>query len=669
MIVSAALSRRAWCWRGALGLAGASLFAYCAVGVATSAADSSPAAANLRLRVDDHGASMLERKDLTREMVRGDTRRALDAARAFYVATEGSDRNSGSAAKPFRTLSKARDAVRHARESMSASGVSVAIILRGGIHRLEEPLVLDARDGGTSIRAFPGETPIISGGRVVTGWKSDVNGRWKAAVALRDFRQLYVDGRRGVRARGECPRDIARYGGTEFIDADAGFLFPEGRMAEWRNVGDLELGFFNSWSHMICRVERVTRDAHGRAVVKMRQPGFFLASRKEGVQAQSPAYIENALELLDAPGEWYYDRPAHTLYYQPREGEEMNRAVVVAPQLESLLRVEGTLDRPVRGLVLEGLTFAEGTWLGPSRSGHIDVQANFSTDAASLFSRDGWVVKQHNEYVKSPANVVLRAAEGCRFERCTFTRLGAAGLDVEHGSHNNEVTGCRFFDISGSAIQIGDVQAADHHPDNPRLVVHDNRVTNCRIHAIGTEFEDSVGVFAGYTHGTVIAHNEIHDLPYSAVSVGWGWGEEDAGGGAYAVIPFRYSTPTPAGANKIEGNLIHHVMQRRDDGGAIYMLGNQPGTVIRENYLHDCGPGNPGGIYLDEGSGFIEITRNRVHGVTTPMNYNNRAQDRIATCSEHDNFFGELTDVTPAADAIVGDAGLEPTYRQDGDRR
>lgn len=340
----------------------------------------------------------------------------------------------------------------------------------------------------------------------------------------------------------------------------------------------------------------------------------------------------------------------------------MSRVVVVAPQLESLVRMEGTLDHPVRGVVFAGITFAEATWLQPSRDGHIDVQANFTTGAANLFSRDGWVVKQHNEYLKSPANVVLRAAEGCRFEQCAFTRLGAAGLDIEYGSHDNQVNGCHFFDISGSAIQVGDVQAADHHPDDLRLVVRGNRVTNCRIHDIGTEYEDSVGVFAGYTDGTVIAHNEIHDLPYSAISVGWGWGEEDAGGGAYAVIPFRYATPTPAGSNRIERNHIHHAMRRRDDGGAIYLLGNQPGTVIRENYLHDCGPGSPGGIYLDEGSGFIEITRNRVHGVATPMNYNNRAQDRITTCFEHDNFFGEMTG-TESSNSIVRNAGLEPAYR------
>jgi hypothetical protein len=129
-------------------------------------------------------------------------------------------------------------------------------------------------------------------------------------------------------------------------------------------------------------------------------------------------------------------------------------------------------------------------------------------------------------------------------------------------------------------------------------------------------------------------------------------------------MPFRYAKPTPAGANRIERNHIHHVMLRRDDGGAVYMLGNQPGTVIRENHLHDAGPGGPGGIYLDEGSGFIEIAGNCIYRVARPFNCNNRAQERIDTCFEHDNFFDVLPESSAAAAAVARAAGPEPRYRE-----
>jgi hypothetical protein len=184
------------------------------------------------------------------------------------------------------------------------------------------------------------------------------------------------------------------------------------------------------------------------------------------------------------------------------------------------------------------------------------------------------------------------------------------------------------------------VLTEDHHPTDVRRIVKGNQVVHCEFHHIGVEYQDSVAVFGGYVNGTVIAHNEIHDLPYTGISVGWGWGEEDSGGGNYPVIPYRYTTPTPAGDNRIEFNHIHDVMLLRNDGGGIYMLSNQPGTIIRGNHIHDNSKGGgPGGIYLDEGSGFIEITGNCVYNVPTAMNYNNKAQDRKATCNEHDNFF------------------------------
>ena len=196
---------------------------------------------------------------------------------------------------------------------------------------------------------------------------------------------------------------------------------------------------------------------------------------------------------------------------------------------------------------------------------------------------------------ESPANVVCHTAKAIRFERCTFTKLGAAAIDVECGSQDNAIVGCRFFDISGSAMQIGDVLRDDHHPDDMRKIVKNNSVVNCYIHDCCLDYRDGVGVFAGYTEGTVIAHNEITAMPYSGTSMGWGWGEEDAGGGAEYYMPYKYATPTPAKDNRIEYNHIHGVMSLMDDGGGIYMLGNQPGTIIRGNHIHDNG--NPAEHY------------------------------------------------------------------------
>lgn len=567
---------------------------------------------------------------------------------SFYASPSGSDSADGAEATPFRSVTRAIEAAR--------SHAPARIILRGGTYVLDEPVVLDARDSGLTVESYPGETPILSGARRIEGWQPDAGGRWKAKAPAVDFRQLYVDGRRAVRARGNCPEGVERFGDLEYIDADAGHIFPDAAIAEWRNPADIEFHYLVVWAHMICKVESVERTGDGRARVHMQRPWFFLASKKEGVQAGLPTYIENAFELLDEPGEWYLDRREGWVYYMPREGEDLGKSIVTVPVLETLVRLDGTLDRPVEGVRFNGITFADATWLRPGREGHCDVQANFTCEPTNLYARDGFVCNVHNEQRKSPANVVLRAARNCAFEGCTFTRLGGAGLDIEHGSQGNRVDRCTFEEISGSGIQVGDVLAAAHHPTDPRLIVKDNRIENCVIQNIGIDYKGSVGIFTGYTDGTVIAHNDIHDLPYSGISAGWGWGESDAGGGAYP-IPYKYESPTPSANLRIEYNRIHRVMLEMSDGGGIYTLSNMPGTVIRGNYLYDNGPGITGGIYLDEGSGYIEVTGNLVHGCATAMNYNNRRQDRINTCNEHDNFFDKEPGADAATQQIANESG------------
>ena len=371
-------------------------------------------------------------------------------------------------------------------------------------------------------------------------------------------------------------------------------------------------------------------------------------------------YVENALELLDEPGEWYLDRPAKTVYYMPRPGEDMAKVEVLAPAVEKLVELRGRSISPWSTSVSRASPFATAVGCGRARSDTATCRPiSLSTPIARTRSRrPGGFENVHSENLKSPANVVCHAAKSIRFDRCTFNQLGGAGLDIEFGSQDNVVSGCHFYDISGSAVQIGDVLKDDHHPDDPRKIVKNNSVVNCYIHDCAVDYLGGVGVFGGYTEGTVIAHNEICRMPYSGMSLGWGWGEEDAGGGGYQQ-PFFYDKPTPAKNNRIECNHIHYVMQPMQDGGAIYTLGNQPGTVIRGNHVHDNVWG-PGGIYLDEGSGFIEITGNLVYNVGTPMTYNNGNQNRRATCKEHDNFFG----VNPKeAKPISEKAGLEAEYR------
>jgi hypothetical protein len=581
----------------------------------------------------------------------------------FHVAPGGNDSNAGTQEKPFATIEKAKQAVRAINANMTGD---IVVILHGGTYVIDQTLGFDAADSGTGghnviYRAAPNEAPVISGGKPVVGWTAGEKGRWKAAAPVDDFRQLYVAGKRATRARGATPAGLELAGDDGYTTTAAG-------MADWKNVGDVEFCYSFQWAHTRCKVQGIKREGD-KAVITMLQPHFTHAKTKEGVNVTAPQqmHIENALELLDEPGEWYLDRKGKTVYYMPRPGEDMAKVEVIVPAVEKLVELRGTLDQPVHNIQFAGIVFEHGSWLLPNAIGFVDVQANFLLNWKNPMKREGGLTAVHNEHIKSPSNIVCHAAKSIRFERCTFTKLGSGGIDLEFGAQDNTIVGCRFFDISGSAVQVGDVLKDDHHPDDPQKIVKNNAVVNNVIRDVAVEYRGGVGVCAGYTEGTVIAHNEMTDLPYSAVSVGWGWGEEDAGGGAENYyMPYKYATPTPAKNNHIDHNHIHGVMMASDDGGAIYTLGNMPGSTIRGNHVHDNGHldksrGGPGGIYLDEGSGFIEVAGNLVYNViNTSINYNNLNQDRKATCNEHDNMLGGKPEESKA---IVEKAGLEPDFR------
>jgi hypothetical protein len=605
---------------------------------------------------------------------------SAEVQQTFHVSLGGSDDNPGTKAEPFASIEKARDAVRQINGNMTGD---IVVVLKGGTYNLSETVRFDAQDSGTGghnviYKAREGEEVTLSGGKVITGWQSDVDGRWKVPCG-EHFRQLYIDDKRAVRAMSSEVKiekkvhwydtSVADVPGMELF-GENGYRTTDVAMADWRNPGDIEFCYYVAWCHTRCKVESIVRDG-SHAVVRMVQPQFMLARCKGGAQVKLPNYVENALELLDEPGEWYLDRSDKMLYYKPLPGEKMDEVEAVAPLLEKLVVFHGLLDKPVGHIQFHGITFAHATWLRPSRIGLVDVQATFVQHTLNRIDRPGLdhpdtVNNAHNEDLKSPANIVCRTGKHIRFERCTFAHLGGAGLDLEYGSSDNVVSGCRFHDISGTAIQVGGIERSDHHPGDKRTTVRNNHILNNLIENCAVEYRGGLGVFVGYTDATVIAHNEIRNMPYSGVSVGWGWGEEDAGGGqADYYQPYLYNTPSAARNNRIEYNHIHRVMKLQQDGSGIYTLGNMAGTIIRGNHIHD-NRGIPGGVYLDQGSGFIEVTGNVIYNVFRPMNYNNKAQNRIATCKEHDNWFvdkGDKLEIDLEIRQVIDSAGLTSEYR------
>ena len=171
------------------------------------------------------------------------------------------------------------------------------------------------------------------------------------------------------------------------------------------------------------------------------------------------------------------------------------------------------------------------------------------------------------------------------------------------GVHDSVLVSNTFQNISATGISVG--MDLDQHPTDPSQVCRNNLIKNNFITNVGRDYHSSVGIFAGYTEALTIENNELAEMPYTGISVGWGWTLET----------------TPLKNNLIKRNRIHDVMNLLADGAGIYTLSKQPGTTIVENYVFDiarspwAGDFPISGIYLDEGSSLITVTDNLLENV------------------------------------------------------
>jgi Concanavalin A-like lectin/glucanases superfamily/GH141 insertion domain/Right handed beta helix region len=544
----------------------------------------------------------------------------------FVVGLNGRDTNPGTEKQPFATITRAQQAVRQ----MIAPGLKddVTVLIRRGTYALAEPLAFGPEDGGTAEHAvtYLGEAnpalisggrmlgdatpPVrISGGRKITGWKRGEGNLWATVVpgveeGTWTFRELFVNNVRAIRAR--MPNVDADPPGLQLAGAELSadstvyrLVFQPGIVKPWRNLSDVEVNVFGEWETMRKRLQSV--DAAANAIV-LQPPHVPLAGHPwNRPTAGKWCVLENAIEFLDHPGEWYLDRTTGVLTYWPRPSENMRSAETVAPLATQLVRVIGTSDRPVRNLHFRGISFAHCAW-PLAQPGYQGIQANHY----STIGEDG---KQTSLIM--PAALHFEFAEGCSVTEGDVSHLGGCGLFLSNGCHRNVIEGNRVFDIGGNGLMVS-------APDASFAAPQGNRLANNRIHDCGVDYQGAVGIWNGLTDGTVIAHNVVHDLPYTGISVGWQWNPE----------------PTNCRGNLVEYNLIYRCMKALSDGGGIYTLGFQPGTVLRGNVIHDivrsfsaCGAPN-NGMFIDEGSKGFLIEDNVIWATSgAPVRHNQNQPD------------------------------------------
>jgi hypothetical protein len=531
--------------------------------------------------------------------------RAASNPLTLYVAVGGDDKWSGRLPAPARDgkdgpLATIPAALKRASEANlrdSDSAGQVNILLRGGTYQIAEPIRILAVDSGVSIdnpltlAAYRKERPILSGGRRIAGWKPSPNdpNRWQTQIPdVREgrwyFRQLFINGQRKTRAR--TPNSgYFQIDGDYLSDNPVKFKFRANNIKkQWAEPANVEIIGLQKWVDFrqpIAEIDESTRTVS--------LPGFIAPHTKE---ANSRYYVENTPDALDSPGEWFLDRKTGVLNYFAANGEDLNKSEVIAPHLTTqLIRIEGDFagKKPVHHIVLRGLTFVHTDWtLGDK--GYTDSQA-----AAQI-----------------RGDLLAEGAVDCVIENCTFAHLGGYGLELGRGCKRWQVVGNEFVDLGAGGIRLGETtKREDAFEQNSGHVVTDNH-----LHQLGRVFAPAVGLIIFQSGENRIAHNHVHDLYYTAISVGWNWGYQE----------------TPCRGNIIEFNHLHDIGQGiLSDMGAVYTLGIQKGTVVRNNLIHDVDAHSYGGwgLYTDEGSSDIVLENNVVYHCKSATFHQHYGRDNI----------------------------------------
>lgn len=560
----------------------------------------------------------------------------------YYLAKTSSGSGDGSFERPFNDFDKLQQVVGEKRRV----GRNVKVIIRQGTYELSKPLLFtaDQPDSLLSIEysAYKGEKVTISGGKILKGnWaKTEKNNIWKLKIASFNratdvFRALFVNGKRLQRATSDTLFSSAnslyksRYKPWDFpslprISADSievfcGFEYSNNSLDSLKDLSG-EVIVYNSWEASWHTIRSIDKDKH---IVNFHNPatypvGFFGSKVR--------FRVENSKDYLDTPGEWLLDYDSGELLYYANPNENPNSLNFVASRINTLLSINGDGQN---GKFVNNIKFSniEFSYSEPKWGVNKISSRNKAADAAKypwLDLKSGFSSNQGA--LDCGAAILLESARGCSFENCTFSHLGNYAIWIGDYSAKNTVSNSKIVDNGGGGIIIGIDAIGGIRKNWPASrPPSGNNVINCTIDDCGKFFPSGLGIGIMQASNNVIKGNKIKNLPYSGISVGWSFNSED----------------TYTKNNLIEYNYIENVLTTLADGGGIYTLGNQSGSIYQYNYIKNINRqkntvGGNNGFFFDQGSSGFKVIKNVVENVQNEdYRFNKSDRSKISFMDNH----------------------------------
>jgi len=492
-------------------------------------------------------------------------------------------------------------------EKVQAGACDITVKMAPGDYLMTKPMVLD----GSSVGKYGSTVRFICDG--------DRIARFCAWVPVTGFEETAVHGKRAWAAPLPVVRGAVLYPHQCFTAAGERLMrprYPETGYLQAKIVGYPD-GFrwnthMKSFGYEDTAAEKFSRLDEIQILV----PHFWKDERLEiaGVDAENKvistknetacAYIDihphvpadycfdNVYEMLGTPGQFYVDQVENKLYYIPREEDVLDAFTLYASDLDVMMEIDGihgTEDMP--GLSFENIGFVGSDWKTTAR---MPVQAATDINGVVRINDVSYLSfkKCRFEHLGDYAIEVLDTVSYLTIQHCVFTDLGTGGITIRGKK--------------SEATKDAVMPYTNHH-----LVITDNYISGFgRVHS------NAIGIVLRLASDCVVSHNEVCDGYYSGISIGWSWGY----------------TPQITKNILVEKNYVHDVGQGMlSDMGGIYMLGMQPGTVIRGNLIHSvyARTDKGWGIYTDEGSQNILIENNIVYDLKSEAFHQHYGKDNL----------------------------------------